>query len=264
MATDQKHEGSGRGEPEQTDASINAKQQETGTNVTPPPGAINKPPPAADPLVKDATRPRGRRALPSLRDYTLLVAVMTVLGAMIGGITSATIQHVSAHRLRRDDAQVKARDLAVNNTERMFQDIHGLRIKLRADLNVYREMAIRANYHAAKSARQSSSLERERELHCRRVVDTYTARIIDDRRQLHATLGWLEYVLPEAAHPLRRTADALLNLQSWDAPEPTKQDKNLETWRDAAIRAAREATRVELEPKFHALRSMLHIRRADW
>ena len=153
--------------------------------------------------------------------------------------------------------------MAVSQTEQTFRQLHSLRIKLRADINTYREMYIRASYYAERERHDSAQRNHEHELFYRRMVETYTARIIDDRSQLQATLGWIEYVLPDANDPLRKAADDLLTLRSWDPPGVPVEAKKLDAWLKQSITDARNATPSELEPKFESLRRLLHERRGS-
>ena len=192
-----------------------------------------------------------------------LLAVMTLVGALIGGIGSETIHYLSSKWLRSEESRSKARDMAVSQTEQTFRQLHGLRVKLRADINTYREMYLRAEYYGAREKVENKQRNHDHELFYRHMVETYTARIIDDRSQLQATLGWIEYVLPSNSDPLRKAADDLLTLRAWDPPDTPSARSTLDSWLTISIAAARKATREELEPKFENLRLLLHERRSE-
>ena len=101
-----------------------------------------------------------------------LLAVMTLVGALIGGIGSETIHYFSAKWLRTEENRSKARDLAVGQTEQTFRQLHALRVKLRADINTYREMYLRADYYGKQERLADRQRNHDHELFYRRMVET--------------------------------------------------------------------------------------------
>jgi hypothetical protein len=181
-----------------------------------------------------------------------LVALVTIIGTLVGVLAGNYLDIRKAERLRVVETRSKARELAWNQTADAFQRLFGLRIRLRGDLVTYRDAMVRSNYHGALAAAGQKRHE-ALELHYRGVVDEYTGRVIEDRSQVQAVLGWLQYVLPEPNKDLRCATESLMNLRLWYAPPPPREVRQLAAWVDAETGKGSADARDEVERKFNRL-----------
>ena len=194
---------------------------------------------------------------------TVVVALLAIIGTLAGATVGQVADLWKTERLRRHEARIKARELAWNQTSEWFQKLFGMRIRLRADINTYREASIRAAFHGAVYAQHHLPQEGSLELQYRAMVDEYTGRVIDDRSQLQAILGWIDYTLPQRNHPLHKAIDGLLNLSLWYAPRPVSTTADLPAWADSEVLKATASGRTEIETKFGLILTQLNEHRDE-
>jgi hypothetical protein len=139
----------------------------------------------------------------SQRGEAPVTALLTMIGFVLGSLITGGIDLVKERSLRIQDAKAKARELAWTQSADVFQKLFGLRVRLRADINTYRDAAIRANYYAAVFRMSKRPQDGHLELHYLKLFDDYTVRVIDDRAQLQAVIGWIGFVLPSASADVR-------------------------------------------------------------
>ena len=154
------------------------------------------------------------------RGNGLLMAALTLAGAITGGVSGELIDYFKTERLRQADARIKAVEIGWNQSVDAFQRLFGLRAKLRADLGSYRDAELYTKYHAASFNLGHDKRDDEREVYYRRTIDDYAMRVVEDRAQMQALLGWFDYVLPEQTNPIAAEMKDLIQLDPWYPENP--------------------------------------------
>jgi hypothetical protein len=199
-----------------------------------------------------------RRMMSSARGSGLLMAALTLAGAIAGSVSSELLDYFKTERLRRADARIKAVEIGWNQSVDAFQRLFGLRAKLRADIWSYRDAELYTKYYAAAFNLGHDKRDDEREVYYRRTIDDYAMRVVDDRAQMQALLGWFDYVLP-TQNPIAAEMKALIQLDPWYPEEPPLGAKReaLEKWLKEERTKADGAAAGEVNRKFDALQFKL-------
>lgn len=191
------------------------------------------------------------------RHTGLLMAVLTLVGAIAGGVTNELLDYFKTARLRTADARIKAVELGWNQSVDAFQRLFGLRAKLRADIGSYRDAEIYTRYFSAAFKRDHDPQDQVKEMYYLRTIDDYAMRVVDDRTQMQSLLGWFDYVLPEGSNPIKGEMRQLIDLDRWYPPPLPGDLTTLESWFAEQRRAANDASRAEIDRKFDALQRKL-------
>jgi len=191
----------------------------------------------------------------------ILMAILTLVGAIAGGVTGEVVDYFKIQRMRAADARIKAIEIGWSQSLDTFQRLFALRARMRADIGSYRESEIRAIYFRRAFMLDRDRQHLDREMYYRRLTDEYTNRVIDDRAQLQSLLGWFDYVLPEGDNPIEEPARALVNLQFWYPPKLPLKVRNLDAWLDDELKKANDSIRIEIDGKFDAVQRALKLNR---
>lgn len=208
-------------------------------------------PPAAPQLLETSKQPAWKER------SAIMMAVLTLVGAIAGGVTGELVDYFKVQRMRAADARIKAIEIGWSQSLDTFQRLFALRARMRADIGSYRESEIRAAYFSGAFRRDRDPQHLEREMYYRRLTDEYTNRVIDDRAQLQSLLGWFEYVLPDDDNPIRQPGRALVDLELWYPPKVPSDGRELDAWMEDELAKANDSIRVEINGKFDAVQSVL-------
>lgn len=191
------------------------------------------------------------------RGTGLLMAVLTLSGAIAGGVTSELLDYFKTKRLRHTEARIKAVEIGWSQSVDAFQRLFGLRAKLRADIWSYRDAEIYTRYYAAIFNRDHDKRDAAREIYYLKTIDDYAMRVVEDRAQMQALLGWFDYVLPQQSNPIAAEMKALIDLGSWYPPDLPPKPADLEGWLKRELHKADQAAVDEINQKFDALQAKL-------
>ena len=128
---------------------------------------------------------------------------------------------------------------------------------MKADIWSYRDAEIYTRYYAAVFKRDHDPRDAARETYFLKTIDDYAMRVVDDRAQIQAILGWFDYVLTERSNPMAPEMKALINLNPWSPPDVPRNPRLLESWLKDERDKADQSAVVEVNQKFDALQSKL-------
>ncbi|MEA2344155.1 MAG: hypothetical protein QOF63_2324 [Thermoanaerobaculia bacterium] len=187
------------------------------------------------------------------------MAVLTLAGAIAGSVSSELLDYFKTEHLRRADARIKAVEIGWNQSVDAFQRLFGLRAKLRADIWSYRDAELYTKYHAAAFNLSHDKRDDEREVYYRHTIDDYAMRVVDDRAQMQALLGWFDYVLPQQKNPIAAEMKDLIQLDPWYPEDPPGNTTRvaLDKWLKDERTKADDAAAAEINRKFDALQFKL-------
>jgi hypothetical protein len=190
-------------------------------------------------------------------------AILTILATLAGAAGGQFLDLLKTTRVRQEESRARAAELAWTQTAETFQKLFGYQAKLRADLSSFREFEIKARYYdKLLKHRRSSGDEALYTMHLK-LSDEYARRVVEDRADVQALLGWIDYMLPRRDAALASATKNIVELSLWYAPVAPENIGELDEWLDTELRKSDKSARDEIETKFAVLLDLLRARRDE-
>lgn len=197
----------------------------------------------------------------------LLAAFLSLLSALIAGLTSQAIDYVKATRLDRSQELSRLREKRWDESADVYRDLFSLRIQLATHLLRYREACLQMKYDETLRDQHHDQNVTTKIEEDQRNIDATSLQVVSDRVELNKLAGWILLAAPASKIRGSRTEweeaiDALVNLELWVAPSPTPNE-DLRKWVKVQALAAGNKAASETMVKFQRVLQLIKDRRKD-
>jgi hypothetical protein len=126
----------------------------------------------------------------------LLAGFLSLLSALVAGVTSQAIDYVKATRLDRSQELSRLREKRWNESADAYRDLFSLRIQLATHLLRYRQASLQMKCHEALRDRYRDQTATTKIEEDQRNIEATSLQVVSDRVELNKLAGWILLAAP--------------------------------------------------------------------